>query len=57
MVVFIDFQFSDFFANPDLHPCIKIRGGLRHHGFLLFFSSRRHVLKTPGLVLLIANLA
>ena len=21
MVVFIDFQFSDFFANPDLHPC------------------------------------
>ena len=22
MVVLIDFQFSDFWANPDLHPCL-----------------------------------
>ena len=27
-VVFIDFQFSDFFANLDLHPCIIERSFL-----------------------------
>ena len=25
MVVFIDFQFSDYFANPDLHLCVCLK--------------------------------
>ena len=32
MVVFIDFQVSDFFANPDLHPWLLQLHNKRVHG-------------------------
>ena len=41
MVVFIDFQFSDNFANPDLHPCRK---QLRHVFIFLAIDGLRFAL-------------